>query len=476
MNCLWIYLHAHNKTKDIGRTFGVATNSRFIWLMIKCFPIHFCILECAYFKIKNIKIFFELDNLLNENLNEHESLNGITEQVLLLATELESNFEHMFLAEKFFTEINSIENASERELQLTAQTILFINSRFFPRILTLFSEMFGLEIKYVFSINWICTILTISNGIIRYQHSKCYPFSPGVLGKIIQLFAVISLVTTKIVFISVRLINAPYFHIVGHVLKMAIMFVISTQSKCFTGITFDCVTATSTTSAFFRPNMVDSHASLKKCLTSKGGIITTFLSEGLSYFIYGSLGFLVRFLQIQGFINQINLPERIYKNDPWQYLLRKIIVEFHFHHVIAFFLSSFISYAVLQLLYYQKGHPKRHVIKKRKQRDNIAYYRSGNKLCRTMKKLFRYKNLSIQRDQNVLLENKSVQGVRFEHKTNDDLVWWNRIRRNEIRDRTPSSACLGVSSKDKKSTFWSSIPQKSHPRIFEFPFHFHLHI
>ena len=58
------------------------------------------------------------------------------------------------------------------------------------------------------------------------------------------------------------------------------------------------------------------------------------------------------------------------------------------------------------------------------------------------------------------LENKSVQGVRFEHITNDDLVWWNRIRRNETRDRTPSSSCLGVSSKDKKSTFCCSKNSK----------------
>ena len=60
LNGLWIHLHAHSKTKDIGKTFGIVTNSRFIGLMVRCFPIHFCILECTYFKIKNEKIFFDV--------------------------------------------------------------------------------------------------------------------------------------------------------------------------------------------------------------------------------------------------------------------------------------------------------------------------------------------------------------------------------------------------------------------------------
>ena len=147
--------------------------------MIRCCPILFAVLEEVYFNIMNMEISRKLELIFSDISGDEETPIETHDQVLMLTNELENNYEHKFLINKFYSELQTLENVGERELQLTAQTVLFINSRFFPRILTLFSKIFGIEVKYVFAINWLVTIYSITKNIIKYRSAKRHPFSNG---------------------------------------------------------------------------------------------------------------------------------------------------------------------------------------------------------------------------------------------------------------------------------------------------------
>jgi hypothetical protein len=99
-----------------------------------------------------------------------------------------------------------------------------------------------------------------------------------------------------------------------------------------------------------------------------GGFFKTMLLEGLSCFIYILLGNLIRYLQRLGLINPSNIPERDFEKDPWQYVLRKFLVEFDVGRIIFWMVCCLWTVLFLGYIYYQKGHPK----KKAKDRTTLV--------------------------------------------------------------------------------------------------------
>ena len=358
---IWLYIHSIQRTKNIANDFGICPKNQWIRKIIRAFPIHFAVFQQTYLDTSIKRTSIELKQILSKEAGHEEISEEALDKFFSLAQELENNHKHLFLVNKFYRELQTVENCGERELQITAQTILFINSRFFPRILTLFSELIGIPIKYVFGMNWILTLLAISNTIIEFRNSKRYPFSPGLFGKFLQPLVVLALITMKVLFISIALCNAPYFHLLGHILKIFIVYGIFKIWKRGSKLDiFDSVIATSNCSVFFLPT---SDILIPKNFMGRyGGILTTFMLESLTYLIYGSLGFLIRFLQQQNIINRMELPPRSYDEDPIQYLLSKLLVDYNVGYIIAFMASSFLLFAIFDYVYYQAGHPKKNTM------------------------------------------------------------------------------------------------------------------
>ena len=361
----WIFAHAYKRTKHIRKPFGIESGNKYLIWMIMVFPIHFAFFGIAYINIKNRELFYKLENIFKKKSMDNETVDDEHHlKALEIATRLEKNYRHQFLLNKFLSELETIESCGERELQLVAQSMLMINGRFFPRIRTLFSGVFGMDILHVFAINFFFTILSITRNVIRYRNAKRYPLSPGMIGTILQFLTVGALMTAKIFFISIAVSNAAYFHIIGHILKILIVYIVC---KCFGSRTtslFDAVIATSNTAAFFTqvaaPNDSNmSNYTVKKYLKMYGGFFSTMLLEGLSCFIYLLLGNLIRYLQRLGLINPSNIPDRVFENDPWQYVLRKYLVEFDVGRIIFWMICCFWLFSLFGYIYYQKGHPKR---------------------------------------------------------------------------------------------------------------------
>ena len=84
--------------------------------------------------------------------------------------------------------------------------------------------------------------------------------------------------------------------------------------------------------------------------------------EGLSILIYGSLGYLIRYLQQTNLINSAKLPIKNYEKDPIQYILRDLLVNFNLGWINLAMVGSFATFALLDYAYYKKGHPKKNII------------------------------------------------------------------------------------------------------------------
>ena len=413
---IWIYLHVYYKTKDIGKTFGFRTENRWILMIIRIFPIHFAIFEEAYVNIKNRIICRELEMIFREQLTDNDSEVVIHQQVLKCANKLARNYERMFRITNFLSQIQNIESCGERELQIVAQTVLFLNGRFFNRITTLFgTEFFGIDIKYMFAAQYILILLTITNNVLRYRNSKRYPFTPGLIGKILQPITVLVLVVIKIYFISISLSNAPYFHIVGHVLKIGIVYIFCKLFSNSSADVYEAAIAASNCAVFFRMDVKTQDPGkvsfLTKCLVNYGGAITTLILEGLSFIIYTALGKLIRYLQEKNVINPMVIPERDQTQDPLQFILRDFLVEFNGYYILLAVACTFAVFSVFSYVYYWKGHPKRNILNKKHTKDDFVFYPSGNIVQRTLSQRKRH-NLSIQMDCNTLLDHPSINVVK----------------------------------------------------------------
>ena len=125
-----------------------------------------------------------------------------------------------------------LETALEREPQTVVQLSLFILMKRFKRIRLLFSSYFGISIETIFVVTWLLTMFSITNTVYGYIHSKRWPITPGLLGTIIQLLAIGCLVTSKLVLISITLLNAVYLHIFLYGFNMLLIFL---YYKLFSG-------------------------------------------------------------------------------------------------------------------------------------------------------------------------------------------------------------------------------------------------
>ena len=334
--------------------------------MIRIFPIHAAILEDAYLQIMNRRITREVERVFLEVCANRLTTDEGHLQFLKLANILEHNNEQQYYISKYLAELQIIETCGERELQLVIQTTLFIYSRFFPRISILFSESFGMDIRLVFAINWAFTIFSITKSVISYRNAKRYPMAPGIVGKVVQPLSVASLVTFKVLFVSIATSNAPYFHIIGHVIKISISCLIVKAFGNSLLNFFNVVISTSNCAAFFTHEEIAETLVSKKSqkrLQGKGGnFMIILLLEGASYLIYGSLGCLIRYLQQINLINSSNIPIRSYDEDPIQYILRSLLVHFELRWILFLLASSFWIFAVFYYFYYQNGHPKKSAI------------------------------------------------------------------------------------------------------------------
>ena len=178
---------------------------------------------------------------------------------------------------------------------------------------------------------------------------------------------VLTLVTMKVLFVSLSLSNAPYFHLLGHILQMVLVCLLFKTLKPSSKMeTFNFAIATSNCSAFF--GLPSDPKSRKKTLGKYGGMIITLILEVLSYMIYGMIGVLIRFLQRQKLINPMNLPPKNFDRDPAHYLIKSILNDYSFIHVLAFLCSSLLIYGLVNYLYYQFGHPKKYIINQKKEK------------------------------------------------------------------------------------------------------------
>ena len=409
-----IYLRIYSRRKDFPRLFGCKENDTKMNIAIGIFPLHSVILEKLFVEYKIKTANQQIKDMFQTNNDDEKSLSESHKEFLQLVMEIEHLKHRLFYLNQLHTEIEIIESIFERELQLVAQTTLFLLAIYYTRILLYFDELFGIQIHHVFAINWVWTIISISRTTLAYRNSKRFPMTPSFLGTLLQHLAVAIYVSGKVVFVSAALSSYPYLHPIGHIMKMIVIYLLyATYSKCQTKDLFDVVVSTTTSACFFRPsftspseqntdleeegneefnsnrgknedakscsdqgnvdNDVQSESTRKsesstrtklapKIFSRYGGIICILSFEILSGIIYTAIGFIIRkFRQKHKIkIEELTLSSAFEKK--LLPILETFFIDVKKKYLIIGVICVPLMYIIIKFLYYQFSHPKKNLM------------------------------------------------------------------------------------------------------------------
>lgn len=245
---------------DLHKIFN--TENTCLRFLVYVFPIHFCLLEQGFL---NYKIHEAQQNIFRIDQVKKKNDDDVSHQIMKTSKKLEDFNRRLHYINQLYAEIDILETCFERSPQLVIQTVLFITANYYSRVLYLFDELLFIPITYVFVLNWFLTVHSITNSILRYRNAKRFPMSSALVGTILQRFALFILISAKILFISAAVANMPYFHPIGPILEITIVFLFHLIfTRCRPSKALYTTVGIATTPAFYRPPSKKSKTLQKK--------------------------------------------------------------------------------------------------------------------------------------------------------------------------------------------------------------------
>ena len=305
--------------------------------------------------------------------------------VITTSNKIEQLENQLYHLNRIECEIQVIETALEREPQTVVQLCLFILMKRFKRIKLLFNSFFGISIETIFVVAWLMTLLSITKSVYGYLHSKRWPICPGCLGIICQLFSIAFLVLSKLVFISITLLNAVYLH---PFLYMVNMLFIVLYNKLFSGNMeeyFQHTLVTGIAPAYYKSSKKDSKSKIiRSCSTilQKYGImINSVILHLITLMIYSAMGAILRITVFHynikktynnnDTINEDHTNDNmklngVERNQEKKSYLDQILFEQPLHNFPIQFVVGYIIcivfYVLLSAIYYRVFHPWKIII------------------------------------------------------------------------------------------------------------------
>ena len=133
-------------------------------------------------------------------------------EIIETSEKMEQLHQQLFMLHKTQCEIGVLQSAFEREPQTVVQISLVILMKNYKRIKLLFSTYFTIPIEWVAGISSVATLCSITTSVYKYHHCKDWKNTPNVVGACIQLMAIFVLISSKLILVSIMLLNAYYLH------------------------------------------------------------------------------------------------------------------------------------------------------------------------------------------------------------------------------------------------------------------------
>ena len=174
------------------------------------FPIHFLYLQKftsdinLRFLERKLRHLFRKTELYQEN--------QMASDLVKMSKEFEELHRKLYHSNLLEREAQIIQTVFERVPQTVVQLIFLILMKKYKRIALLFSAYFGVSAETIVILSSFASTLSITNSVYKYLHAKEFPFSPNILGTIVQYLAIIILVVPKLSLISVALLNLFYIY------------------------------------------------------------------------------------------------------------------------------------------------------------------------------------------------------------------------------------------------------------------------
>ena len=365
---IWLFLRSFKIRKEIAATLDIDGGKIFPQIIITVFPIHVLILGKFNIEYGIRKLNREIA-LIFERMKSETDENLVAENVVVCTRKFDRLNHKLFNLTKLFNEIQVIESCGEREFQLVVQLILFVNAQYFERIKYLFDDQLGIGMEYLFIINWIIGMITLTNSIINYKASSKFPFKPSILGKILRFLAVYLLLTGKLIFIAATLCTYPYLHLLAHAIRFITYLLLF---RCINGKSFfengALVNVLTVSAAGYKcENVAKPFATM--ILNAFGGVLFVTILELLTFGFYGGLGMLVRnpkLIQLckTSYLCSFTEPDSIDETEHgllgWLY--KESFQLYNPYLLVAWAILTIICYLLLSSLYYKLGHPRKECI------------------------------------------------------------------------------------------------------------------
>ena len=205
-----IYIHIYNQRGIMKNMYNGRFNSLVLDGMLAVFPVQYVILKKTTIRMNIMRLNHHIKRLLNSKEATFPSY--VTKEVLEAYQEMEQLQHQLYKINQIQCEMGILQSALEREPQTVVQICLFILMKKFKRIKLLFSAYIGIPVELVVGTSCLISIYSTSKSIYNYRHCQNWMTIPNFFGAVTQIMAIFFLVSSKLIFVSITLLNAYYLH------------------------------------------------------------------------------------------------------------------------------------------------------------------------------------------------------------------------------------------------------------------------
>ena len=290
-----IYIHIYNQSGMMKSMYNGRFDSWVLDGMLAIFPVQYVILKKTAIQMNIMRLEHHIDLVLHSNKVILPAC--ITKEVIEASEEKEQLQHQLYKINNIQCEMGILQSSFEREPQTIVQICLLILMTKFRRIKLLFSAYIGIPVKLVVGASSLMSMHFIANSIYKYHNCKNWKSTPDFLGAVTQHLAVFSLVSSKLIFVAIILLNAYYLHTFVFISNLVfIHFYIKFTDMDGKNNIF-LLLKTGLAPAFYKPSRTISSKPLMKYflgLSQKYPMVNTVTLQFATLFLYCYVGGILR--------------------------------------------------------------------------------------------------------------------------------------------------------------------------------------
>ena len=350
------FYFVHQRQEKFLHTLNIPYENKIVAFCVKVIPLHFATLTRCILNIKILMLIDELETLFRKDNKNVSTLEERARNLIMISHKLDYLSKELYHVNALETQIQLLETVLERDPQCVVQMALFLLMLRFPRIKILFDSYFGIEIQNIFMVTLAITIYSIVKSLMNFLHARRFPVEPGFSGKILQFLSLTIIITSKVLLISMALLNAVYLHLFLHIVSINVAYLLYIRIYGSEAKLFNYMVIISLLPTFYSPPSAANAARNRNSEENnkRFKIIEKITSPILLHMVvFGVYSVVALILRETTFFYNIKLASVTDKDDYY----RKFVVNFPIWDIMGFYAAAVAMHLATSALYYRFGHP-----------------------------------------------------------------------------------------------------------------------